>query len=151
LKHLTARDGCRYRLPTEAEWEYACRAGTSTPYYFGSAIVYTQANVNVTRSVRKHGRRFRQRTTPVGSFQPNGWGLYDMHGNVWEWCADGYEPFAGEVAIDPLAETSGSGFVLRGGSWSNSRDRARSAARHGLSFSSTGSAVGLRVCLDIEG
>ena len=91
---LGKKDGKTYRLPTEAEWEYACRAGTTTPFHFGATISANQANYegNDTYGNGKKGV-YRQKTTPVGSFPPNAWGLFDMHGNVWEWCADWYGPY----------------------------------------------------------
>ena len=86
LSKLTGRN---YRLPSEAEWEYACRAGTTTPFYFGETITPELANYcgNYTYGEGPIGE-YRNQTTPVGQFSANGFGLYDMHGNVWEWCAD---------------------------------------------------------------
>jgi len=153
VKALNQRDGRRYRLPTEAEWEYACRAGTSTPYWTGAKLRTSQANFNgASPNVRPNNDKFRERTTPIGTFRPNGWGLYDMHGNVWEWCEDGYKLFTRAARIDPRARTRArrGSYVLRGGSWWNDRERARSASRHDLGPGSTGSAVGLRLCLDVE-
>jgi formylglycine-generating enzyme required for sulfatase activity len=117
LIHLAARDGKRYRLPTEAEWEYACRAGTTTPFSFGETISTDQANYdgNYTYGKGKKGT-YRQQTTMVGSFPPNAWGLFDMQGNVWEWCQDGYGPYPLRGNEDPLLK-DGLPRVLRGGSW----------------------------------
>jgi uncharacterized protein (TIGR02996 family) len=85
-------DGQRYRLPTEAEWEYACRAGTTTPFHFGETMNTNQANYSGKYPYNKSKKGVdRQRTTPVGRFPPNGWGVFDMHGNVREWCADWYD------------------------------------------------------------
>ena len=99
---LGKKDGKTYRLPTEAEWEYACRAGTTTPFHFGDTISVNQANYdgNYTYGNGKKGV-YRQKTTPVGSFPANAWGLFDMHGNVWEWCADWYGPYPEEELKDP--------------------------------------------------
>lgn len=105
---LSVRIGRGIELPTEAEWEYACRAGTTTRYHFGDAINTGLANYEVSKGDR------RKETTPVGSFLANGWGLFDVHGNVWEWCRDELEPYAPSVARNPRYD----GFrVLRGGSW----------------------------------
>ena len=89
LRKLSKQDGHSYRLPTEEEWEYACRAGTTTPFYFGATITSDQANYEGRKPYGK-GKKgiYRGKTTPVGTFPPNAWGLYDMHGNVDEWCSD---------------------------------------------------------------
>ena len=148
IDSLRRREGLPYRLPTEAEWEYACRAGTSTAYYTGRTITTQQANLKGGKS-RGRGRRSksREKTTSVGSFAPNAFGLFDMHGNVWEWCQDSYAAFTAEAQVDPLVQSDAGQFVLRGGSWWNEAERARSAARHSLSAAAYGSAVGVRVCL----
>ncbi len=108
--------GCR--LPTESEWEYACRAGTTTPFNTGSNLTTAQANYNGNYPYKNNEKGiFRDRTLPVGSFAANGWGLYDMHGNVWEWCHDWYGDYSTGVQTDPKGPASGSDRVLRGGSW----------------------------------
>lgn len=101
---LSKKDGQPYRLPTEAEWEYCCRAGTKTLYSTGDAITAKQANLGLDGPVA------------VGSYKPNPWGLYDMHGNVAEWCHDWYGPYVGKDAIDPVGRTDGDARVCRG--WS---------------------------------
>ncbi|PZN77492.1 MAG: hypothetical protein DM484_14475 [Candidatus Methylumidiphilus alinenensis] len=115
---LTGQTGKQYRLPTEAEWEYACRAGTDTPFYFGTTISAQQANFN-----RDTGS-----TVSVDKFQPNAFGLYQMHGNVWEWCEDGKRKYSEETQIDPVGPT-GAARVVRGGSWFNLARDCRSAYR----------------------
>ena len=111
--------GLEARLPTEAEWEYACRAGTTTPFSFDGDITSEQVNYGVQR----------QETVEVASLPANPWGLYEMHGNVWEWCQDGYGVYPAEPVIDPTGPETGEGRVLRGGSWFYVGRYARSAYR----------------------
>ena len=120
-----------YRLPTEAEWEYACRAGTITPFYTGPCISTNQANYNGKRPlpICSAGEN-RDKTVPVRSFAPNPWGLHDMHGNVWEWCQDRYlKKYPKESVTDPMGPSSGATKVLRGGSWYSKQNLLRSAFR----------------------
>jgi formylglycine-generating enzyme required for sulfatase activity len=127
--------GNGYRLPTEAEWEYACRAGTSTPFHFGTQLNGQEANVdgNYPYGVTTRGP-FLGRTTTRGSYAPNAFGLFDMHGNVWEWCQDGYDEafYRGSPVDDPTGvadPASGASRVLRGGSWVNLAKKCRAALR----------------------
>lgn len=143
--------GRKYRLPTEAEWEYACRAGTSTPFSFGEALNGKQANHNGAQpyGTASAGPNL-EKTTPVGSYAPNAWGLYDMHGNVWEWCADWYGPLEVDEAIDPSGADKGTGRVLRGGSWANAGKNCRAADRYGYDPTSRKNYLGFRVVLVLE-
>jgi formylglycine-generating enzyme required for sulfatase activity/tetratricopeptide (TPR) repeat protein len=120
--------GRTFRLPTEAEWEYACRAGTTTPFSFGDTITTGQANFNG-RCPEQLGV-FRSQTTPVGRFPANAWSLHDMHGNVWEWCRDKKRPYPSdqEEVTDPVYSL-GIRRAVRGGSWSNQAVLCRSACR----------------------
>jgi formylglycine-generating enzyme required for sulfatase activity len=133
-KKLSQKEGMTYRLPTEAEWEYACRAGTNSAFSFGDTISTDQANYAGDRvfGIGKKGVN-RERPTPVGSFPPNAFGLYDMHGNAWQWCQDWYDEayYQKSPKNDPVNENAGKfkSRVLRGGSWHNSPSEARSAAR----------------------
>jgi formylglycine-generating enzyme required for sulfatase activity len=120
-----------YRLPTEAEWEYAARAGTMTPFSTGNDIATSQANYNGNYPYNQNAPGiYREKTTPVGSFAPNPWGLYDMHGNVNEWCWDWYGPYHTEDHNNPLGPSTGSSRVNRGGSWSSYAKYLRSAIRN---------------------
>ncbi|WP_375328197.1 formylglycine-generating enzyme family protein [Microcystis sp. BLCC-F210] len=134
-KRLSRETKREYRLPSEAEWEYACRAGTKTPFHFGETITADLANYRATETYADEPTgEYRQQTTPVGQFPPNAFGLYDMHGNVWEWCADTWhDNYNG-------APTDGSAWIkngddnrspLRGGSWYNYPYYCRSAYRYG--------------------
>jgi len=131
IKKLQNRDKKPYRLPTEAEWEYACRAGTTTPFYFGETISTDLANYNGKIKIYGNGKKgiFREKTTPAGSFPANPWGLEDMHGNVWEWCQDWLETYPKNDVVDPLGPDAGEYRVLRGGSWHSEPSFCRSAYR----------------------
>ncbi|NCQ90435.1 MAG: SUMF1/EgtB/PvdO family nonheme iron enzyme [Microcystis aeruginosa LG13-03] len=133
-KRLSRETKREYRLPSEAEWEYACRAGTTTPFYFGETITGELANYNAGYTYAGEAKgEYRQQTTPVGQFPPNAFGLYDMHGNVWEWCADTWHDNY------HVAPTDGSAWIkngndnlspLRGGSWYFNPYYCRSACRN---------------------
>jgi formylglycine-generating enzyme required for sulfatase activity len=123
--------GYVYRLPTEAEWEYACRAGTTTATAYGNSLSSAQANFNGNFPYGGAAMGpFLERTAAVGSYAPNAWGLYDMHGNVWEWCLDWYGAYPGGSVTDPKGPASGSDRVLRGGSWFYLGKVCRSAGRN---------------------
>jgi formylglycine-generating enzyme required for sulfatase activity len=119
-----------YRLPTEAEWEYACRAGTSTAMTFGGSLSSSQAQFNGTHPYNGGalGTYIRD-TMPVGSYPPNAWGLYDMHGNIWEWCWDRYSEYDPNSILNPRGPSSGGFRVNRGGSWQSGGGTLRSAGR----------------------
>ena len=121
------------RLPTEAEWEYACRAGTTTAFWFGPQITPEQVNYDGNHPYAG-GKRglYRQETVPVKALPCNGWGLYQMHGNVWEWCQDWYGDYPVEIVVDPAGPARGAARVLRGGSWIYDGRFARSALRVAL-------------------
>ncbi|MBS9771951.1 MAG: formylglycine-generating enzyme family protein [Trichodesmium erythraeum GBRTRLIN201] len=138
-KRLSKLTGKKYRLPSEAEWEYACRAGTTTPFYFGETITPELVNYdgNITYGDGPKGE-YKKQTTPVGQFPANAFGLYDMHGNVWEWCADDSHdnyvgaPTDGSAWVDSNEDSSTDSYTrLRGGSWCNSPIDCRSAVRSG--------------------
>jgi sulfatase modifying factor 1 len=120
IKKLNARTKGGYRLPYEAEWEYACRAGTKTAYSFGDKITHKDAN---------YGGAKIEKPVAVGSYKPNAFGLYDMHGNVWEWCEDWYDDYPAGAVIDPKGPAKGAGRVLRDGSFNVNGSRARSSSR----------------------
>jgi formylglycine-generating enzyme len=146
LRRLSKKDGDSYRLPTEAEWEYACRAGTTTPFSFGETISTDQANYrgNYPYGKGKDGE-YRDKMTPVGTFPPNAYGLYDMHGNVSEWCQDWYGEYPKGETVDPQGPAIGKNRVLRGGSFFVVPWYVRSARRYGLVPKSRGSDFGFRV------
>ena len=151
---LSQRTGRHYTLPSESQWEYACRAGTNTPFHFGATITPELANYDGTSAYGDGPKgEVRQQTTPVGSFPANAWGLHDMHGNVWEWCLDtwhdSYEgaPEDGRAWLDPEAGEE-SERLLRGGSWGYDPRFCRSAYRLRDVPGDTDDDVGFRVvCL----
>ncbi|MBN1654605.1 MAG: formylglycine-generating enzyme family protein [Deltaproteobacteria bacterium] len=133
------------RLPTEAEWEYACRAGTTTPFSFGKNITSDEVNYdgNYPYAGGKKGI-YRQETVGVKALACNEWGLYQMHGNVWEWCRDWYGEYPSESAIDPIGPEKGARRVLRGGGWYNDARHARSACRVRHGPGNRGGGIGFR-------
>ena len=160
-QRLEKATGCPYRLPSEAEWEYACRAGTTTPFHFGASITTDLANYRGTDlkiddtttysgayGDGPHGE-YREETTEVGSFDvANAFGLYDMHGNVWEWCQDPWHetyegaPDDGLIWISSYERKDG---ALRGGSWNGDPEDCRSAARGRIAPGSGSDGAGFRV------
>ena len=130
--------GWSYVLPTESQWEYACRAGTTTAYSWGATIATSNANYSSSGI---------SQTTDVGQYAANPWGFFDMHGNVWEWTADWYQAAypTGNPVIDPTGPASGSSRVRRGGSWNNDGTNLRSAKRNNNTPSNRNNNIGFRV------
>jgi formylglycine-generating enzyme required for sulfatase activity len=144
---LSEQTDQQYRLPTEAEWEYACRAGTATPFYFGETISTDQANYHGDY-VYGNGCKgvYRKKTVEVGQFPANAWGLHDLHGNVWEWTGSEYdEKYEGAELRGVSDPKSGGPRVLRGGSWNGGPRRLRSAARDWSDPRDRGTNVGFRL------
>jgi formylglycine-generating enzyme required for sulfatase activity len=130
IRKVNEITGKNHRLPTEAEWEYAARAGTTTPFYTGTCLGTNRANYNGEYPLPGCANgEYRKKTLPVGSFSPNPWGLYDMHGNVGEWCQDWYGEYPSQAVTDPAGPTSGSARVLRGGGWRSFGRLCRAASR----------------------
>jgi serine/threonine protein kinase/formylglycine-generating enzyme required for sulfatase activity len=146
---LSWKTGRTYRLPSEAEWEYACRAGTTTPFHFGPTITPELVNYDGKYPYGSAPRgQYRQQTTPVGSLgSANAFGLFDMHGNVWEWCQDaGHDSYNGAPADGSAWEAPGNGLrVVRGGAWNDEGGYARSAERSGGDPGGSHDGRGLRV------
>jgi formylglycine-generating enzyme required for sulfatase activity len=132
-------------------WEYACRAGTTTPFNVGETISTDQANYdgNYTYGNGKKGV-YRKKTTPVGSFPPNAFGLYDMHGNVWQWCHDWYGVYPENAVVDPQGPAKGKNHVLRGGSWYDNPAYCRSACRNRNVPTRHNNDIGFRLCFSVE-
>ncbi len=149
-RRLSKTIGRAYRLPGEAEWEYACRARTTTPFYFGETLTTDLANYVGEHIYRAEPKGvYRHGTTDVGSFPPNAFGLYDMHGNIWEWCADAWHDDYVGAPPDGSIWQSGksSSRVLRGGSWHEPPDLCRCAARLKQEAGEAEDLFGLRVAL----
>jgi formylglycine-generating enzyme required for sulfatase activity len=149
-RKLSEKTGKACRLPTEAEWEYACRAGTKTAFHTGETIDAGQANYDG-NYVYGDGRKgeYRKQTIAVGQFRPNAFGLFDMHGNVCEWCHDWFQPYPTKPAVDPKPDSEPNFTrVLRGGSWMTSPAPCRSANRIPSKPEAVRSDNGFRVCID---
>ncbi len=143
-----------YRLPTEAEWEYACRAGTTTPFYTGTNLLYGMANFKVQYEyvggiglTNSSGGVALNRPSAVGSYAPNGRGLYDMAGNVWEWCADWSGGYTTNSVTDPQGPATGTERVFRGGAFNATGAECRSAMRNKTSPSAAVNTLGFRTVL----
>jgi hypothetical protein len=136
---LSKKEGRTYRLPTEAEWEFACRAGTKTPYACGEALTRRDAN-------------YEGSTVPVGSFRPNAFGLHEMHSNVMEWCADyfGHRAYVHSEPVDPTGPVEGTKRVHRSGSWGDFPEKCRSASRGGYEPDYRHYGLGFRVVCDVS-
>ncbi len=141
--------GGGFRLPTEAEWEYACRGGTTTVFHYGDRLDGSMANFDgATAYGRGAGGQFRQTTVRVGGFRPNAFGLYDMHGNVWEWCEDWYMPYQVGRVTDPVGPPGGRYRTLRGGCWRRPATNCRAASRCQGDLKNRDFDLGLRVVRD---
>ncbi len=149
-EQVSARTNRAVRLPSEAEWEYACRASTKTPFHFGSILNGEQAHCDGLEPFGiEHGGKIAQTTKEVGLLPPNLWGLYDMHGNVWEWCEDYYGPYSAlKNQDDPIQLKSqlDDNRISRGGCWSSSAKKCRSAERSSTSPNVCDQYYGFRVC-----
>jgi len=145
IQKLNSKTGMAFRLPTEAEWEYACRAGSETAYSFGDN------KQKLSRFAWYNGNTTAE-THPIGRKKPNIWGLYDMAGNVWEWCQDWYGKnyYQYSPTIDPTGPSSGQGHVFRGGSWFSSEDRCRSAFRYGYNPKLRYANLGFRLVREVS-
>jgi formylglycine-generating enzyme required for sulfatase activity len=139
-RRMSMAEGRNYRLPTEAEWEYACRAGTQTPFWFGTdnASDHLWFNENSSRC-----------THPVGEKGANPWGLYDMDGNVFQWCSDWYGAYPAEDFTNPAGVSQGTARVLRGGAWCDDALMCRSARRYWDAPGHTANCIGFRLCADL--
>ena len=157
---LSKKEGKKYQLPTEAQWEYSCRASTKTRFYSGEGEETLKDVGNIADASFKQqypqtveavawddGYPF---TAPVGKFKPNAFGLYDMHGNVWHWCQDWYGDYPQGKLVDPLGPKEGKDRVLRGGSWHFNPCFCRSANRHKFQPGYRDGTVGFRLCFCLD-
>jgi formylglycine-generating enzyme required for sulfatase activity len=150
IRRLNETADRRFRLPTEAEWEYACLAGSTSAYNVGDSLSSAHANYDARYpSPGQPIGTFRGRTTRVASYAPNAWGLYDMHGNVWEWCEDEYCPYPPSMSVNPRGRCGSPFRVIRGGSWYFNADSARSALRYTHEPHLKGFSIGFRIVCDV--
>ncbi len=141
---LSQREGKTYRLPTEAEWEYACRAGTTTRFSFGDSVSSLGDHAWFNENALLVGQQYAH---PVGQKKPNPWDLYDMHGNVYEWCSDWYkrEYYSNSPNVDPKGPSSRTERSLRGGSWLFAEHYLRCSYRSGFDPGFRGARIGFRI------
>lgn len=151
LQRLGERSAAKLRLPTETEWEYACRAGTTSAYAFGPSLSLSQANFDdhLPGAPPGEGPEPASSTVPVGSYPPNAWGLYDLHGNVWEWTADPHCPYPASAEDEPSSRCESALQVIRGGSWHFAADSARCALRYTHDPRDGGPSLGFRLARDV--
>jgi formylglycine-generating enzyme required for sulfatase activity len=136
----SAPEGYKFALPTEAQWEYACRAGSKTAYCFGD-------DDKQLGDYAWYSRNSGSKTHEVGTKKANAWGIYDMHGNVWEWCSDWYEDYPHSDVVDPTGASSGADRVFRGSGWVLSAEGCRSAFRYFATPGGSNDDLGLRLAL----
>lgn len=146
IKALRKKDGKSYRFPSEAEWEFACRAGTTTPFHFGETISTDQAHYYPGNLPYGTKNVYRKRAAPVGRYPVNAWGLHDMHGNVWEYCQDRFGDYPHNDTVDPHGPDAGKYRVMRGGSFHNRPEDCRSACRGRCEPVHRSGNVGFRLC-----
>ena len=149
IKKVNEKTNLHYRLPTEAEWEYAARAGTSTVFYTGNNLTTKQANYNgnYPYNGNPQGKNL-TKTSPVGSYPPNAWGLYDMAGNLYQWCSDWFGPYDLNQTTDPTGAKKGDQRVIRGGSWFDLAQYCRSANRYSYMPAKKRYNIGIRLVRD---
>ena len=139
----------KYRLPTEAEWEYACRAGTDTTFSFGKCLTTEQANYNGNYPLAACQKgQYSKRPISVKSFPPNAWGLRGMYGNVWEWCQDWLGEYSENAVTDPLGPPTGALRAIRGGGWNSYAKACRSGNRSGCDPAKWFGNLGFRLILE---
>lgn len=149
LVRLHRLTGTSFRLPTEAEWEYACRAGSVSPFSTGANLTSAEANYDGRYPYAESpAGEFVGGPRPVGSYPPNAWGLFDLHGNVWEWCRDDFCPYSASASSDPLGQCGAALRVIRGGSWDFNGDSARCAVRYTHRPQDRGPSLGFRLVRD---
>jgi formylglycine-generating enzyme required for sulfatase activity len=149
---LSKKEGRKYRLPSEAEWEYACRGGTTTVFSFGDDRKNLGSYGWYGGVIGDGSAKSEKYAHAVGQMRANAWGLYDMHGNVYEWCSDWYgkDYYGKSPVVDPVGPSSGSERVLRGGSWGIDAQYCRSAFRCGYTLTFRNDSVGFRVLCELD-